>query len=93
MQDVLMALLVLCFLAIGFLPMKLIDRFLEQNQKNVQQEDQVCEPSYIVLTEELTDEEVTAEIRCYRKKHRHAKILLYENMKKTCSRLFLFFVL
>ena len=84
----LLLLFVLCFLAAGFWPMKLLDRFLEENNRVSGQEDQTCEPSCVLLTEDMTDEEVSAEIRCYRKTHRHAKILLYENHEANASRLF-----
>ncbi len=85
MQEALLALVVFCFLALGFWPMKLLDRYLEEDQEPAGQEDQVCEPSCIILTEDMTDEEVNAEICCYREKHRHAKILLYDNQERNVT--------
>lgn len=81
MQDVLLAMSVFCFFILGFWPMKRLDRFLEERRQFDEQEDQVREPSYILLTEDMTDEEVNAEISFYREKHRHAKILLYDNQE------------
>ena len=53
--------------------------FLNENHSSIQKESEKKEPSFVMLTDELSDEEITSEVRRFRLKHQNAKIVLYDN--------------
>lgn len=78
-EAVLLIFLVLLFTA-GYFLMKKIDIIMDENLKNIEKEAEKTEPSYIVLTKELTDEEVATEIKQFRNKHGKSDIIIYSNL-------------
>lgn len=77
-EAVLLIFLVLLFTA-GYFLMKKIDIIMDENLKNIEKEAEKTEPSYIVLTKELTDEEVATEIKQFRNKHGKYDVIIFTN--------------
>ena len=58
--------------------MKKLDIFLSGNRKTIEKEAEKKEPSCVMLTDGLSDEEITAEVVRFRQKHKNTKIFLYD---------------
>ena len=81
MKDVLLTATVLAFFAFGYFLMDRIDRFLCKNQKAIQNEESDSKSSQILLSSDLTDDEILKELHGFKKNHGKIGILLYdENM-------------
>ena len=65
--------------AFGFYLMTKLDKFLDENRKAIEKESESCEPSCVMLTDSLTDEEVMEEIQRYRNRQVDVHILLYDS--------------
>ena len=78
-EAVLLIFFVLLFTA-GYFLMKKIDIIMDENLKNIEKEAEKTEPSYIVLTKELSDEELASEIKQFRNKHSKSDIIIYSNL-------------
>ena len=63
----------------GYLLMARLDKFLDENRKAIEKENEKREPSCVMLTEEMSDEEVAAEVKRFRDKHASARIVLYDS--------------
>lgn len=72
-EAVLLAVLAV-LLAAGYFLMKKVDLFADENFPDC--EDEKINPSCVVLTEELSDEEVVAEIQRFRNSHGKADIFI-----------------
>ena len=56
-----------------------LDKFLEENRKTIENENENREPSCVMLTEEMSDEEIATEVKRFRDKHASARIVLYDS--------------
>ena len=65
--------------AFGFYLMTKLDKFLDENRKAIEKETESREPSCVMLTDSLTDEEILEEIRRFRKLHEDINVLLYDS--------------
>lgn len=63
----------------GFHLMTKLDKFLDENRKAIEKENESREPSCVMLTNSLTDEEILEEIRRFRKRHEGINVLLYDS--------------
>ena len=63
--------------------MKKIDIIMNENLNSIEKETEKSELSYIVLTKELSDEEIAAEIKQFRNKHGKSDILICSNQPST----------
>lgn len=63
----------------GFHLMTKLDKFLDENRKAIEKENESREPSCVMLTNSLTDEEILEEIRRFRKRHEDINVLLYDS--------------
>ena len=63
----------------GYFLMARLDQFLEENRKAIEKEEEKNEPSCVMLTEELSDEEIATEVKRFRDKHARARIVLYDS--------------
>ena len=75
-------LLILCVLGVfvfGYFLMARLDKFLDENRKTIEKESENREPSCVMLTEEMSDEEIATEVKRFRDKHKGARIVLYDN--------------
>lgn len=63
----------------GFYLMTNLDKFLDENRKAIEKENESREPSCVMLSNSLTDEEILEEIRRFRKRHEDINVLLYDS--------------
>lgn len=78
-RDIVLALAVLGVFVLGYFLMARLDKFLDENRKAIEKENEKKEPSCVMLTEELTDEEIIEEIRRFRSKHEGTRIMIYDS--------------
>ena len=76
-RDIALSISVLSVFVSGFFIMKKLDKFLDENRKDIKIEEKK-EPSYIMLTNEMSDEEITDEIHRFRETHENIQIILYD---------------
>ena len=87
-RDIILVLAVLGEMVFGFFVMKRLDKFLDGNRKRTQQEEKEKEPSCVMLTTDMTDEELIKNIRTYEKQRGDAHITLYQDEDALCDELF-----
>ena len=75
LKNIILIACVLGALVFGYLLMVRLDRFLNENRKTIEAEDDKEEPARVLLTDELSDEEV----RKFRKSHKSARVVLYDS--------------
>ena len=87
-RDIILAVAVLGVMVFGFFVMKRLDKFLDENRKRNEQEEKEKEPSCVMLTTDMTDEELIKNIRTYEKKRGDAYITLYQDEDELYDELF-----
>ena len=87
-RDILLVVAVLGVMVFGFFVMKRLDKFLDENRKRIEQEEKEKEPSCVMLTTDMTDEELIKNIRTYEKRRGDAYITLYQNEQELYDELF-----
>ena len=87
-RDIILVVAVLGVMVFGFFVMKRLDKFLDENRKRIEQEEKEKEPSCIMLTTDMTDEELIKNIRTYEKKRGDAYITLYQDEDELYDELF-----
>ena len=87
-RDIILVVAVLGVMVFGFFVMKRLDKFLDENRKRIEQEEKEKEPSCVMLTTDMTDEELIKNIRTYEKKRGDAYITLYQDEDGLCDELF-----
>lgn len=80
MRDLLLIVVLLIMFGYGFILMKKLDTFLNENRKAISSENEKEEASLILLTTELSDTEIIHEIRRFSTKHENTKILICEDI-------------
>jgi len=78
-RDILLILCVPGVFVFGYFLMARLDKFLDENRKAIEQENEKREPSCVMLTEEMSDEEIATEVKRFRDKHASARIVLYDS--------------
>ena len=78
-RDIILVVAVLGVMVFGFFVMKRLDKFLDENRKRIEQEEKEKEPRCIMLTADMTDEELIKNIRTYEKQRGDAYITLYQD--------------
>ncbi len=78
-RDIILTVSVLGVMIFGFFIMKHLDKFLDENRKYIEQAEQKKEPNRVMLTADMTDNELIKRIRTYEKKHGGAHITLYRD--------------
>jgi len=81
-------LLVLAFVGValfGYFVMSKFDKFLDGNRKSIEQDSEKRGPSCVMLTEELSKEEIAQEVENFRKKHKRVRVMLYDNSEAELS--------
>ena len=78
-RDIILVVSVLAAVVFGFFVMKRLDKFLDENRKRIEQAEEKKEPSCVMLTTDMTDEELIKNIRTYQKQHGDAYISLYQD--------------
>ena len=87
-RDIILVVAVLGVMVFGFFVMKRLDKFLDENRKRIEQEEKEKEPRCIMLTTDMTDEELIKNIRTYEKKRGDAYITLYQDEYELYDELF-----
>ena len=87
-RDIILAVAVLGVMAFGFFVMKRLDKFLDENRKRIEREEKEKEPRCIMLTTDMTDEEIIKNIRTYEKQRGDAYITLYQDEDELYDELF-----
>ena len=77
-RDIILIISVLGVFVFGYFLMARLDKFLEENRKTIENENENREPSCVMLTEEMSDEEIATEVKRFRDKHIGARIVLYD---------------
>ena len=87
-RDIILAVAVLGVMVFGFFVMKRLDKFLDENRKRIEQEEKEKAPSCVMLTTDMTDEELIKNIRTYEKQRGDAYITLYQDEDELYDELF-----
>ena len=83
-RDIILVVAVLGVMVFGFFVMKRLDKFLDENRKRIQQEEKKKEPSCVMLTTDMTDEELIKNIRTYEKQRGDAYIRTRMSCTTSC---------
>ena len=87
-RDIILVVSVLTVMVFGFFIMKRLDKFLDENRKRIEQNKKEKAPSCVMLTTDMTDEELVKNIRTYEKQHGDAYITLYQDEEELYGELF-----
>ena len=87
-RDIILVVAVLGVMVFGFFVMKRLDKFLDENKKRIEKEEKKKEPSCVMLTTDMTDEELIKNIRTYEKQRGEAYITLYQDGDELYNELF-----
>ena len=87
-RDIILVVAVLGVMVFGFFVMKRLDKFLDENRKRIEQEEKEKEPRCIMLTTDMTDEELIKNIRTYEKQRGDAYITIYQDEDELYDELF-----
>ena len=87
-RNIILVVAVLGVMVFGFFVMKRLDKFLDENRKRIEQEEKEKEPSCVMLTTDMPDEELIKNIRIYEKQHGDAYITLYKDEDELYDELF-----
>lgn len=66
-------------LALGFFLMKRLDAYLGRNRDRAEKTAEAKEPSCVMLSSELSREELLNEIERFSKSHKNTRIILYDS--------------
>ena len=86
-RDIILVVAFLGVMVFGFFVMKRLDKFLDENRKRIEEEKEK-EPSCVMLTTDMTDEELIKNIRTYEKRRGDAYITLYQDEDELYDELF-----
>ncbi len=78
-RDIVLVVSVLGVFVFGYFLMARLDKFLDENRKAIEKENEKREPSCVMLTEEMSDEEIATEVKRFRDRHASARIVLYDS--------------
>ena len=87
-RDIILVVAALGVMVFGFFVMKRLDKFLDGNRKRIEQEEKEKEPSCVMLTTDMTDEELIKNIRTFEKQRGDAYITLYQDEDELYDELF-----
>ena len=87
-RDIILIVAVLGVMVFGFFVMKRLEKFLDENRKRIEQEEKEKKPRCIMLTTDMTDEELIKNIRTYEKQRGDAYITLYQDEDELYDELF-----
>lgn len=79
LRDIILIVSVLVVFVFGYFLMARLDKLLDENRKAIEKENEKKEPSCIMLTGEMSDEEIAEEVRRFREKHESTRIVLYDS--------------
>ncbi len=80
MKEVLLVIVLIAIFGFGYFMVKKLDYFIADNYIDIEKEYEKIEPSCVMLTDELTDEEIIDEIRRFKEKHGNVKLLVFDDI-------------
>lgn len=87
-EDIFLALAFFAVIVFGYFLMAKLDAFLENNRRYIEDEKEVQEPSYIMLSDNLSDDEIMDEIKEFRQKNESISVVIYNSNNKNLSEIF-----
>ncbi len=78
-RDIVLIVSVLGVFVFGYFLMARLDKFLDKSRKAIEKENEKREPSCVLLTEEMSDEEIATEVKRFRDRHKGTRIVLYDS--------------
>ncbi len=78
-RDIVLVILALGVFVFGFFLVARLDKFLDENRKAIEKENEKKEPYCVLLTEEMSEEEIVTELKRFRDKHASTRIVLYDS--------------
>ena len=84
-RDIVLLIAVLGIFVFGYFLMGRLDKFLDENRKAIEKENEKREPTCVMLTEEMSDDEIVEEVKRFRDKHIGARIVLYDSLDTELS--------
>lgn len=88
-EDVFLALAFIAVIIFGYFQMVKLDAFLENNRKHIEDKKEVQEPLYIMLSDNLSDDEIIKEIKCFREKNENVRVVLYNSNSENSEKIFI----
>lgn len=82
MRDIAMVVLVIGTLAFGYFITAGIHVFLLEKRSSMEKETEKREPSCMMFTDDVPDEELLREIQAFRSRHKHMRLMLYDASEK-----------
>lgn len=79
MKEFILIVAVFGFFAFGYFLMHKLDAFFNEHKKKTEIYDEQKQPSLVMLTDQLSDEEVIEEVKRFRKTHKNSKIMLCDS--------------
>ena len=76
MEDIVLLFTFIIMGISGWFLMRRVDHFINMNQKRVYT---ITKPSYVILTDDLSDEEILEEVRRFKEENESVRICLYDN--------------
>ncbi len=80
MEDILLGLIMIITFALGYFLTKTLEDFLKENRNSIEKKNEKKEPSCIILTEELSKDEIMSEIQQFQEKHEKMKIIICDDV-------------
>lgn len=80
MKEAILIFVLVGMLGYGYFWMGKLDLFLRGHRKSIEKTSEAKAPSCVVLTETMSDEEITEEIRRFRAAHPHTCVVLYDTI-------------
>ena len=88
-EDVFLALAFIAVIIFGYFLMVKLDAFLENNRKHIEDKKAVQEPLYIMLSDNLSDDEIIKEIKYFREKNENIRVVLYNSNSENSEKIFI----
>ena len=78
-RDIILVISVPGVFVFGYFLMARLEKFLDENRKAIEKDNEKREPSCVMLTEEMSDEDIVVEVKKFRETHEGTRIILYDS--------------
>lgn len=82
MKELILIGFAVLLISLGFFLIKKLDKFLNEDRNFIKDKESAQPPSCIMLTDELTDEQIMDEIRSFKESHTNVQIVVYDKNKE-----------
>lgn len=76
MKEIVLIICVIVIYLLGFIFIKRLSVFLDNNYKTISKEEEMIEPSCIILDEDVSNDELISQIEDFKKTHHKMKIFI-----------------